>query len=766
MIKRILIILIICWSAIALNAQRPKKAYRIGKASYENGEYIRAVGWLTLAINSQKKKFDDAYLYRGKSYLSMNRRVEAAEDFKIATQILPSNVEAPLKSARLMLELKEYTQALQYATITLDRDTANFEAMKLQAMALANTGSAESALITIDAIAQFRTDAELLYIKAVASDSLGLTDYAIAYYKEAIDENKVFKPAYHALGILLAKNGHYIKSVQTFSQAAKRFNDEESYYYRSLINNKLGHKQSEIVDITKILTLNSSRIDLYYKRAILFKEQNLLLNALSDIDIYLRWDSISAPAWIFKARLLNELLMSKKALFAYKQVLKISDNQEYIKESEKNIFELNTEDIPPVIELKIGSINITHAIMADKDANEIVIKGTVTDDSKIESVKVNGTNVNFGLLVKNKYVFKANINSNAVNAVTIQATDVYGNTATMKLPIVKTHSKNRTVFLTTPNLRPDSTILATKPHLTVSGYYMSDAFFSTLKINGKEVSGSLKNNKFYFTDRLEINNIDTLIIEATDVYANIIKYNYPILKEYNVDKTTSTLGKTWVVVIAADNVDEHVLPAIRNHRDSLIEAYKQFNIDSLVVLSGRSKESLERDLLFSLPQQLAYNRVDAILLHYIGPGIKEGSFSYLIVDGDHENPYAKINTSFFKTVISALGNTSFRTLIMETIVSGKSLINASHSNSYANCSKIDRIPDQGVFLLSVPIKNWFTYQSPVLKSLTDSITNNQNCFMPTNINQYCKDVIFGGSENNSTPVFPVILYKIRQTALK
>jgi len=758
---KLLIIVFFFANVLALQAQRPQKAYRIGKASYENGEYIRAVGWLTLAINAQKKKFEDAYLYRANSYLKMGQTQEAVEDFKIATQILPNNVEAPLKSTKLMLDLKEYSQALQYATITLDRDTANFEAMKMQALALAFTGSAETALITADAIAEIRSDAELLYIKAVASDSLGLTDYAIAYYKEAIEKNKAFKPAYHALGKLLVKNGHYTKGSETFSDAARKFNDEESYYYRSLINNKLGNKQSEIVDITKLLTLNSAQIDLYFKRAKLFKDLNLLQNALSDIDIYLRWDSLSASAWIFKARLLNLLLMKNEARSAYEKILKISDNQHYIKDAKQNIFKLNAEDIPPVIELKVGPANITHAIMADENANEIILKGIVTDNSKVNAVKINGIDVDFGLLQKNKYVFSVKIYSDSLQNVTIEAADAYGNITTLDLPIIKTNNKNREIFLTKPNLTQNKSIIANESHIDVKGYYSNNAFFSSIKINGKEIPKTLVGNNFHFHDRLELNNIDTLVIEATDVYSNVVSYTYPIIKNYNVDKATSAMGKTWVVVVASDSINGHPLPYIISHKDSLARAYSNYIVDSIILLSGQSKENLERTLLFTLPRQLTQNRVDALVLHYIGAGIKETDFSYIIVDGDKAKPFAKINTSFFKTVIDAMAGTSFKTLIMETIDPGKNLVHQSDSLHYITCNKLDRIPEQGICLLSIPVKNWFRYRSPILKALNDISTNDQKCFTPSSIAKFNKNIIVGGLENTQTTIFPVILYRRR-----
>src|SRR6056297_1498248 len=83
---------------ISCQAQKPRKAYKTGKQAFEQKEYIQAIGLLSIAINSQKKQYDNAYIYRGKSYLALDRESEAISDFVKATQLKPNNPEMPLKA--------------------------------------------------------------------------------------------------------------------------------------------------------------------------------------------------------------------------------------------------------------------------------------------------------------------------------------------------------------------------------------------------------------------------------------------------------------------------------------------------------------------------------------------------------------------------------------------------------------------------------------------------------------------------------------------
>ncbi|MFO7864092.1 MAG: hypothetical protein R6U85_08845 [Salinivirgaceae bacterium] len=655
------ILIVFLLVAFAVQAQRPRKAFRVGKTSFENKEYIRAVGWLSVAINSGNKKYQTAYYYRGISYMHLGDDNKAIDDLVIATQLLPQNIDAPLWVARLLYEQERYNKTLQYATIVLDRDDDNFEALKLQALGLVNTGSAESALLTSEEAIKYGEDAELLYVKALASDSLGLFDYAVAYYRQAIEKNKNYKPPYYALGKIFVRNGYPSKGIQVFTEAAKRFNDEESYRLRALVYDRMGNTQAQIVDVSKILTLNSARIDLYYRRAKLYRKVNLLQNALSDINTYLKWDSLSYDPWILKAELLDELHMDRKAELAYRNALELTEHPEEQKRIKNAIFRINRESYPPKIQIvsPVGPNRNTIAIDADK--SEVIIKGNVQDDSMITSVRVNNCAVDFGILKTGKYVFSCQIHVDSVQHVLVSAVDEYHNKTEVEFNIIKAEKNPPKIMLRSPALMESETNTINTLQLTLRGTIIEESTLKRVEINQKSIDvQSMGKGIYRFAEQLDIVKQDTVVIVAEDYFGNSIEKRYPLEVADTISLKRSRLGKTYVVLIVSDSVDNEVLQPVRNHKDSLLRVLDNFLIDSTIVFSGLTKEQLERELLFNMTKLMNENRVEALMIYYMGRGKKQERYSYWQMAGNSSDKRTWFNTSILPTALKSYRSVRFK----------------------------------------------------------------------------------------------------------
>ena len=734
--------------------QRPGKAYRTGKSAYENKEYIRAIGWLDVAINSQKKKYNDAYIYRAKSHLALDREEKALKDFIIASKLFPNNYKNALQASRLSYKLGKHNQALQYATTTLDRDSANFDALKLQALALIHTGSSESALIVCERAQKLNEDAELLYAKALASDSLGLNDYAIAYYNEAIKINPVYKPPYHDLGRLLVKNDYIDKAIDIFSQAARRFNDIESYRLRAILYNVTGNTQAQIKDITKIITLNPARIDLYYTRAELYKKVNQLQNALVDISYYLKWDTTSANAWLLKGKILKELYMKSEAIQAFINVDKYTTDSAMLKYAESSIYELRKEQYPP-------QIIVTHpegpgqtTIAISRNQQTLQIKGVIKDDSPIAELLISGKNVP----IKNKS-FDHQIVLDTMHIV-IKATDTYGNTSSKTYRIIETEKTAPTIVLNLPKITNTNVLVAAQTNITIKGYIEETSNLKELVIGNKKVNFTKKGNKYYFSDQLDIKNIDTLKIAAEDYFSNTGHKEFPVIIPDSVEIQGSPMGKTWVLIIATDSIKNNKINQVVNLRKALTKNYSKFIIDSLIVWKNMTKEKLERELLFKLPQMARINRVNALLIHYIGPGITQGAYTYWVTNtSDPAKKYGELNTSILRTVTEALEQVKYKTIISESVNLSENMVRFVDSCTCENCIDIQRFPDGGQFFLSLKIDNLKGYASIVDKHLNKAIESQKRCFSPSMIHRNGnKKIKIGRFRNLNERMFPVILY--------
>jgi tetratricopeptide (TPR) repeat protein len=756
--KSIVVLLLIMVLQLSAEAQRPGKAYRTGKQAFDNKEYIRATGWLSIAIDAQKAKFNDAYIIRAQSYEALNRTDEAIKDYIAATKLFPDRADVTLKTARLLYKLKNYNEALQYATATLDIDTASFEAMKIQSLALTNMGNAESGLLISDQASQLQEDAEVLYAKALASDSLGLIDYAIAYYNEAISINKSFKPPYHDMGRLLVRNGYYDKAIEIFTQATKEFNDPTSYKLRSLIYGFQGNTLAQINDLTKILTLEPTSISLYFDRAEQYKKVNLLQNALSDITYYIEWDPYSASAWLLKGQILEELYMISKAIEAFQNVIKYSDYEEHTDYSKNAIFRLKKEKFPPQINIISPPGPDASSISLGKDQSTVLIKGTIEDASKIERILVNGfrpdTTINSKLVE-----FSIQLTLDTSNYIHVVAADIYQNTVSKSYKILRVEKEPPLLHLIEPKLSADSSISVTASQLNIKGFFYDFSGLKWIRINGKKIQPQIKDDKFYFSDKLNGVNNDSLIIEASDYFSNEISYKYKLRYNDTLKNVSSPLGKTWYVLIVNDSIED-VLPEIRRYKEELIANLGHFKVDSVVVLSSLSKENIERSLLFKLPEAFRNNRVEAMILHVVSPGITKGEFTYWITPSSFKkDKYSLLNVSILRTFFNAIKFLSYKTILSESVSIPSNITLPITNCECVDCNSVNSYPENGQFVMSIKVSNWHTYNSPYLKILKESVNKNDRCFSLSKFfNNNYKEVVLGSLKGSNATTFPVIMY--------
>ena len=188
---KIKVLIFIIFSSTLLPAQKPRIAYKEGIIAHANNENTKAIKLFTIAINSHRKKFKPAYFMRGDSYEKLGNSIYAIDDYISAYENYPDKISLGNKISRMLNESKSYSQSLIFVNKTLSIDSTNFNALKLKAIDQVYLGNFEQALVTCDYASTLKTDAELTYAKALASDSLKLTDYAFAYYRKAIIEDSL-----------------------------------------------------------------------------------------------------------------------------------------------------------------------------------------------------------------------------------------------------------------------------------------------------------------------------------------------------------------------------------------------------------------------------------------------------------------------------------------------------------------------------------------------------------------------------------------------
>lgn len=158
------------------------------EAYHKLGDSIHTIVALTQAI-SRKEDFTEAYLMRG----------------------------------QVLLEMKQYNEALEDVDFLLKHDSIDEEALRLA---------------------------------AEVQQGLGNEDEAVTYYKKVIDLNPFNEHSYEQIALILARKKEYAQAIATLDEALEINEKAQLYQLRGKLKMDSGDKEAALADMKKALELN------------------------------------------------------------------------------------------------------------------------------------------------------------------------------------------------------------------------------------------------------------------------------------------------------------------------------------------------------------------------------------------------------------------------------------------------------------------------------------------------------------------------------
>ncbi len=158
------------------------------QAYHKLGDSIHTIVALTQAI-SRKEDFTEAYLMRG----------------------------------QVLLEMKQYNEALEDVDFLLKHDSIDEEALRLA---------------------------------AEVQQGLGNEDEAVTYYKKVIDLNPFNEHSYEQIALILARKKEYAQAIATLDEALEINEKAQLYQLRGKLKMDSGDKEGALADMKKALELN------------------------------------------------------------------------------------------------------------------------------------------------------------------------------------------------------------------------------------------------------------------------------------------------------------------------------------------------------------------------------------------------------------------------------------------------------------------------------------------------------------------------------
>lgn len=158
------------------------------QAYHKLGDSIHTIVALTQAI-SRKEDFTEAYLMRG----------------------------------QVLLEMKQYNEALEDVDFLLKHDSIDEEALRLA---------------------------------AEVQQGLGNEDEAVTYYKKVIDLNPFNEHSYEQMALIHARKKEYAQAIATLDEALEINEKAQLYQLRGKLKMDSGDKEGALADMKKALELN------------------------------------------------------------------------------------------------------------------------------------------------------------------------------------------------------------------------------------------------------------------------------------------------------------------------------------------------------------------------------------------------------------------------------------------------------------------------------------------------------------------------------
>jgi len=327
-----------------------------------------------------------------------------------------------------------YNGQLQDALRSLNRAT-RLNSMYLPAFhtkieVLLHLGQNDAALKVSDSTLLIAETAMSYFMQGEVYSRMKSWQKAIWAYESATKIDKGFIEAYIALANIAANNNRSRETLEAAELALRIDNDSKE----ALIARSRGYALAKnwgyaIEDVSDVVLLDPDNIDARYWRGTYYIEANKPQEAIKDFEHLLKIQPTHWQAIAKRADSYAKIGEKKVALDGYQGLLNIanifSEKDAIIQLANRQIFELNRENNPPVITL-LEPINENFLIHTPENLKSIVIRGKINDESPIKSLTVNGQNTPM-TQIDDDFEFAAVVNLEDIYEILIEASDMYDN---------------------------------------------------------------------------------------------------------------------------------------------------------------------------------------------------------------------------------------------------------------------------------------------------------------------------------------------------
>lgn len=258
------------------------RAQRIGKWIYAEKCFKEALNIrpdletasLLVSTSLQLNKLDQAHEVLGQmislepqrlqSYLDLARVCYLQEHYddmlataQQAAQLAPDNETPYFLQAQAYHKLGDSIHTIVALTQAISRKEDFTEAYLMRGQVLLEMKQYNEALEDVDFLLKHDSiDEEALRLAAEVQQGLGNEDEAVTYYKKVIDLNPFNEHSYEQIALIHARKKEYAQAIATLDEALEINEKAQLYQLRGKLKMDSGDKEGALADMKKALELN------------------------------------------------------------------------------------------------------------------------------------------------------------------------------------------------------------------------------------------------------------------------------------------------------------------------------------------------------------------------------------------------------------------------------------------------------------------------------------------------------------------------------
>jgi tetratricopeptide (TPR) repeat protein len=741
--KRTILLLFIGCIGLNVLAQSPRKLYKNSEKLIEQQNYPEAIKLLDQAI-SNKPEYIDAITLRALAQEKSNNLEKAVADHTLLIKLEPEITTHVYNSGRLYYKLQDYENANKYLSDLVIMDPRHFQGLQFKAFTHIKRKEFQQAIVAIDAAIEIEKTFLCTYTRGVAHDSLKNYTMAIENYNTTIGINPDYQKAFVALTKSYLSNNQPGKALENANRTVSKFPKYgDAYEARSLVYYSQKDLPNAINDLSKQLTIDSSNPDLLFKRGMYYFESKQFNNAKQDYSQVLAHQPNNFAPVFWRARACEELMEKEAAIKDFQLFTQHATQEKRIAEANNRIFELLRETDNPVIIIDTPMI-VENKLAVLGDKGILLIKGKITDASKIEHFALNGET----LPLDGNNAFEYKLNTNGVNSVELEATDVYKNSTKNLYELLSMETDAPLVRITTPYASDNNEIYldSDDPNLFLEGVAQDENLIKNISIDGERAIYNDTELNPTFTASIDIQDKPTITIACEDAFGNKTETVFILNREGALIAEDNPMGKTWVIFIENSEYETFAsLEGPTKDVSTMKSALATYQVHNFIHKKNMSKSEMERFFSIELRDQVKKNNVNSLLVWYAGHGKFINETGYWIpVDATRDDEFTYFNINALKAGMQSYSNYITHTLVVtDACESGPSFYQAMRATNEAPaCDDVNATKFRSSQVFSSAGYELAADNSQFTKTFAKSLQYNENSCIPIEsiVNQVTKAV--------------------------